>query len=454
MNQKYKLAALTTAILLFLGGCNATGQEESSRESVPVSSGSAEPSPASDSPASESIPASSKENVSSQQAEKPAPEDSEPKEIFVEAPAGYEPFQEESSGLYQIIQPSPDIPYGEIGFRNFGEGKVLFEYYNEKYPGMSGTDEYQMGNIVVYDIASKQYTTAGDKWEAGYTATGVPVMMKSGYYYTSWTEDADQARCIHKIDLTTGQRTTPVIFENDYSAGIGCWTIKMDETHFLLVFDEKIAIYDTDKDEIQTLPEDTFKNQPVYQPDGKLYEITAPTKDKISGEWSLKSYDPALNKIEEYEHITGITYISAGEPFQKYLSDGETMSEYPFSFNGDDQWYWVVWKENVPVRLLGLGSLSRSSTWTSRDMGTIFFWKDNILYLMDIKTGEIRILDFGWREKYEGMRLWGDEEGNIILVLQENREVQETYCFIPRSTIDKCAVPYADYVKGLSVQTE
>ena len=85
---------MASAALAILGGCAPAvpqGSIGSSSVSVPVSS-------------------ESKESPSVSSA---APEESEeePRPLYVENPvAGYEPFQEESSGLYHVIRPSPDIP--------------------------------------------------------------------------------------------------------------------------------------------------------------------------------------------------------------------------------------------------------------------------------------------------------------------------------------------------------
>ena len=449
MNQKHQKAGLAAAVLLCLGliGCSTPNEGESSIVSSSMLISEAETSISSSS--SPSSPASG-ESQESSSVSSAAPEESEeePRELFVEAPAaGYEPFQEESSGLYQEIQPSEDIPFGEIDLVDFGEGKILFEYCNEKYPGMSGSDEYMMGNIVVYDTASKQYITAGDKWEAPYIPTGIPIIMKSGYYHTSWTEDEDMRRCIHKIDLATGKRTTPLIFEKEYEGGIGSWTIKIDETHFLLIFGyDEMEIYDTETDKIQELPKEIFKNMPVCQQDGKLYEITVPESGKRSEGWHLKSYDPSSGKAEDYGNIAENTYITPGTPFQKYLSEGETLSMYPFM--EDDLLFWTVWKDNVPVRFLCLEGSGSGRAWTIRESGMIFFLKDNILYLMDVQTGEIRVLDFGYREKYQSMKMLYDEDGNIVLVLpgQGDKAQQETFYFVPKDSINKLAVPYEEFI--------
>ena len=429
MRYMYKFW-MASAALAILGGCAPAvpqGSIGSSSVSVPVSS-------------------ESKESPSVSSA---APEESEeePRPLYVENPvAGYEPFQEESSGLYHVIQPSPDIPYERIELRNFVEGKVLFEYLTDKVPGISGNGEYDEGAIVVYDTASKQYTTAGERWESHYEPTGVPIMMKSGYYYSSWTED-NSGRCISKVDLATGKRTAPLVLEKDYGGGIGSFTVKIDETRFLIVFDENMVIYDTRTDEIQELPAGTFEKRPVRQPDGKLYEL-APIKGV--DEWNFKRYDPAAGEVKDYGVVAGITYIVPGRPFQDYLSDGETVSESPF---GDGhRLCWVVWKDNVPVRVLGLSleSSGGSQSWRCEEAGLNCLWKEHILYLMDSKTREIRVVDFGYREKYESMQIWFSDEGDIILIPQgQGYQVQQiTFYYIPRETIDQFAVPYGEFMES------
>ena len=444
MNRKHKKAALAAAVLISLAGCSARNLEESSAESSSAPSESAVTSSVSSSSApSGSVEASSVSNISSST----APEESgkeEPRPLYVENPAaGYEPFQEESSGLYHVIQPSADIPYEVIDFKKFGQGKVLFEYLDKTFPGMSGNDEYQMGIIAVYDTASRQYITAGDRWESRYTPVGQGIIMKSGYYYSSWTEDNN--RCVTKIDLATGKRTTPHIFEKDYGGGIGSWTVKIDETHFLIVFDENMVIYNTETNETQELPAGTFKNIPVCQQDGKLYEITVPESGKRSEGWHLNSYDPASGEAKDYGNVAETRYITPGIPFQKYLSEGETLSMYPFIEK--EQLFWIVWKDNVPVRFLGLENQGYNQVWTNRESETVFFQMDNISYLMDVQTGEIRVLDFGYREKYQDMQLYCGGDGSMVLIPNgQGPDVKHgVVYFIPKAAIDKFAVPYGEF---------
>ena len=441
MKYGYKFRIFLTAVLLSLSGCTP---------SVPVPPENVEVFSSESSTAS--IPAQS-ESIASEPAPEP-PEKPKPRTWDIDLQEGYEPDFPESS-LYQEIKPSEDIPYKKIYFKAFGEGKIIFEYCTEKHMFNSG-DSYSKGNVVVYDIETQTYNTAGDHFQIGTPFSGHGIVMDSGYYCTDYIfEDEQSLPCMEKVNLATGEKTIPVMFDDGNNYGRA---FKVDDTHFLIYFDVFISeglwenalyLYDTETDKAVPLPKEISKcfNLSVWE--GKLYGVEIPPDYRFSTspkDYGITVYDLQSGEIAVSKLTTGeICYVLPGEPLDSYVGEGQIMTaHFPIEPNLDDKnnAYYIVWENNVPVRLLllSLGGREEHLTQLAQNTGTAYFWKDHVLFLMDIKTGQLRMMDMGYREKYPYMRICTDTEGNLLLVNSSGNKVPDVY-FIPRSTVNRLSVP-------------
>ncbi len=434
MKQIFRLSALITAVMFFLAGCNVPVQDEPDEESSPVLPESVE---------------SSEEAASSEPAPE-VPEISKPREWSIKLEEGYEPKYEESSALYQKINPSKDIPYEKIYFKAFGGGKIIFEYCTEKHMFNSG-DSYSKGDVVVYDIETGTYSTAGSRFNISTPYSGHGIVMDSGYYCTDYMEDDQRLPCMEKIDLATGKKTIPFVFDDGTDYGRA---FKVDDTRFLIYFDVFVSeglwenalyLYDTETDKAVPLPKEISQCYSLSVWEGKLYGIAIPPDYRYST--SPKDYGIAVYDFQSGETTVSklaareVFYVLPGESLDSYADEGQVMTAH-FPVESDLGDYYVVWENNTPVRLLllSLGGTEEYLTQFAQNTGTAYFGKDHVLFLMDIKTGKLRMMDMGYREKYPYMRICTDTEGNLLLVSYSGGAAPTVY-FIPRSTITKLAVP-------------
>lgn len=434
MRYIYKLW-MVSVTLAILGGC---------APSVPIPQGSIDS-------GSVSVPVESEAPVSSESVPYgPETVFSGPRTWSIELKEGYEPNYGESSGLYQIIKPSEEIPYKEICVKAFGEGKIIFEYRTEKHM-FNGGNSYSMGEVVVYDIETGAYSTAGSRFNIGTPYSGQGIVMDSGYYCTDYMEDEVGTPCMEKVNLATGEKTIPLTFESGAHYGRA---FKADDTHFLVYFnvlvseelwENSVYLYDIQTEQAVPLPKELTQSYHLSVWEGKLYSIGTALRSPFSKqqeEYFITAYDLQSGEVKAFEPVNGETYVLPGETLDSYVGKGQEMTVH-FPLDSALNAYYIVWEKDVPIRVLILpcGENKEYATQLGQNTGTAYFWKENVLFLMGIKTGELRMLDMGYREKYPyKMETWTDAEGNLLLVHSTENGVPNVY-FIPRPTINRLAVP-------------
>lgn len=420
--------------MFFLTGCNVSIQEELDGESSSV--------------ILESVISS--EKTSSADSVPEAPVISEPREWKIELEEGYEPKYAESSYLYKKIKPSKDIAHKEIHFKAFGEGKIIFEYLNEKYPSNGGGESYAKGSVVVYDLETETYSTTGNHFNISTPYSGRGIVMDSGYYCTDYMEDGQGLPCMEKVNLNTGEKTVPFIFDDGINYGRA---FKADETHFLIYFDVFISeglwegavyIYDTQTEQAVPLPKEVSQSYNLSVWEGKLYCIGTDVRSPFSKrpqKYTITVYDLQSDEMNQFEPITGETYVLPGEALDSYI-DKEKETTVHFPFDSGFNTYYIVWENGVPIQIfvLPFGNNQESLTQFAQKTGTAYFWRENVLFLVDIKTGKLHMMDMGYREKYPDMKIYTDDKGNLLLIDKHWKE-ESAFYFIPQSTVEKFAVP-------------
>lgn len=453
MKRQCILLILILAVCLCLNGCNISVQGEAEKEnpsaplrdaeysSVKSSSALPENSAAEKSSSSQSIP----DNASTQTTETNStditsgtPDHSKRKGWEFDAPAGYEPFAEESSGLYQVIHPTDAIPYDSVSVKGFGEGKIIFSYWKNS-----------VGKIVIYDLKTREHVTAGDEYPSSTPYAGDKITMKAGFYYTenSFGMSKASAPRIERVDLATGKRTYPALLDEQFWGG---FNLKLDDSCFIIRFRDNKPnyIFDTDTQTGFYLP-NPFSNEylikNVFVQEGKIYWIVEGGSPYSS---FVTSWDAKTGEAAELWPITEQLYFMPWEPVGSYLQETEKVLFYPYG--------WLLWEKDGTLRQIHLVSPSDGDisghevkTQMGQKTGTAYFedCQNNLLFLIDIHTGEARVWDAGYRTKYPGwdMSFCADEEGNVLLSLNREGKTDTPY-FIPRSTIEQFAVPVDEYI--------
>lgn len=370
-------------------------------------------------------------------------------------PEDYKPYVDASSGLYSSFLPSQDIPYRDINVLAFDGRKVVLEYAYDHYGGEGGGPPLKPGKIVIYDLETGEYTSAGERLP-GYVYNNSIIMGSYCYYARGeLSSETDDPLTMEKIDLSTGKRVSAASgnVENSYMRG---YTLKVDGTHFILSLDkENTLLYDTESDSFEALPkpfpEELDGHLSVSFWKGKVYWILRQIVSRHPKvfRYYAASYDLDSGELRESREVKETLYFLPGQPFAEYIKADEEVTFHSNDYNGGEI-YWLAWGKDGSVRQFRLAHPEISAficdnmTHQAQSTGTVYFWDkvEHLLFLMDVETSETRVLDIGYREPWHySITIFPDEEGDILVYFN----LSETFYVLPKATVEKYAVEIEKY---------